>query len=161
MALLRTFLGAISCAAALAKPASLGLSVEPNGVFTVTLNGSPWLAGGEVIVDDLSAAAGTLVPGSTDLQRGHGHDALGAYDEKSVEWQDKDGHAVVVTSFRTYPADPSTIVFEQRFPSERGAVANASLSARTVFPAFVRGAAASIMGIAGSPDLDCFAYHGR
>jgi hypothetical protein len=157
--------------AAAPRPATLDLTITDDGLFTVTHDGQPWLSGGEVQVAGLSAAARTLVPAAPPSKRS-GHDSLGAHEATTLTWRaaaaaDANGSdsgaapLLLETSFRTYPADPSLIVFEQRFPTElqvttevtSGATAPSS-HASTVFPGFTR----SAFGSSGT--LDCFTFIG-
>ena len=112
-----SLLGSVVCAQ------KLGLTVDTtDGTFAITHDGHAWLTGGEVMVGGLAASAGELKLASTGTSAGT--DALGAYAATTLRWADaKDAAAAVMmeTSFRTYAADASAIVFEQSFPGGLGA----------------------------------------
>eukprot|EP01051_Picozoa_sp_SAG22_P012094 SAG22_NODE_1228_length_5083_cov_2.820425_2_plen_779_part_00 len=166
-------------AAAAATPA-LDLSVSKDGSFVIAMDGAPWLKGGEVQAGGLSSSAGTLVPSGAPAKT-TGTDKLGAYSATTLQWAKKgapqSAGALMTTSFRTYAADPSTIVFEQLFPAGLAgqAAANVALpagvydrdapdaawrpggakdGAQTIFPGFSRSSPGH------DAPLPCFAYHG-
>ena len=157
--------------------AALGLTVGYDATFSITLNGQPWLSGGEVRVGNLSSSAGTLtLIGGASITTGA--DAMGWYNATAFRWGASPTAApLMITSFRTYEADAGVITFEQLFPAalnftamgaqtplrvvgtplrDSGAsyVATDGPSASTLFPGFARGA--------GGPSdaRPCFAYHG-
>lgn len=98
---------------------SLRLIVETNGAFTINRAGRVWLTGGEYRVNGLSSADGTLALLSPPTSS-RGIDGLGSFAATSLTWGDPGaGDRVMMrTTFRTYPEDPSIIVFEQLFPNE-------------------------------------------
>ena len=157
--------------------AALGLTVGYDATFSITLNGQPWLSGGEVRVGHLSSSVGTLtlIGGASATM---GADAMGWYNATTFRWGASPTAApLMITSFRTYEADAGVITFEQLFPAalnftamgaqtplrvlgtplrDSGAsyVATDGPSASTLFPGFARGA--------GGPSdaRPCFSYHG-
>lgn len=161
----------------LVHTSKLHLIVNDDATFDITLDGQPWLSGGEVRVGALSSSAGTLVLAS-GARPSTGTDALGAYNATTFAWASKHGSApLLLTSFRTYGADAGVVTFEQRFPlalnlTELGAqeplrvtgrprrtsgstyVVTDGPSASTLFPGFSRG------GGGPSDARPCFAYHG-
>ena len=112
----------------LALPATLDLTF-PNGdasTFEITLDGQKWLSGSEVIVDGRSFTAKTLVP--VRQVNSTGVDQFGAFNETAVSWAHAVTHGpppatVMIASYKTYPADPSIIVFSQSFTNPIGATA--------------------------------------
>ena len=106
----------------LGRAQQLGLSVDTtDGSFAITHDGNAWLTGGEVVVGGLAASAGELVVASSGTS--NGKDALGAYSATTLKWadaKDAEGTVMMETSFRTYAADASAIVFEQSFPRALG-----------------------------------------
>ncbi|KAL1511081.1 hypothetical protein AB1Y20_005904 [Prymnesium parvum] len=144
---------ALALLSAPAAAATLKLAVASDASFTIEFDGTLWLSGAEVALAALSSRAGTLFPLGAP-RAGSGRDALGAFDSTAVEWGERSSNRTLMrTTFRTYPSDPATIVFEQYFPSEVNlSAARLSLSAATVFPGFARNP--------GPADgLRCFAYH--
>ena len=158
-----------TCAAA--ASASLGLAVGRNGSFAITHDGEPWIQSTGQVMLGGSAAVLVGAPVNSD-----GTDALGSYTRTTLQWKQQAAsgsasadHAATTmqlqASFRVYNADPSTILFEQRFPSAvtlsmpphsdsvgQGPVSVMSTS--TLFPSFDRGR----FGKAGT--LDCFSFIG-
>ena len=98
----------------------LELSIAKAGSFAISMDGRPWLRGGETQAGGLSSSAlareEKLLPSAPI--RSDGEDELGHYNRTSIEWRGVgNGRAIMTTSFRTYTSDPSTIVFEQLFPA--------------------------------------------
>ena len=155
-------------------PTLMSLQLSGGGNFTISLNGSPWLAGGEVRLGSSSSYDGSLVLTGAPTTHG-GKDALGAFEATTYSWALSSAKttAVMTTAFRSYPSAEGTVVFEQSFPSDvpldavgapspsMGATiadgagaAKSSEGAATLFPTFVRGD--------GGPqdELACASYHG-
>eukprot|EP01047_Picozoa_sp_COSAG01_P033027 COSAG01_NODE_2413_length_7745_cov_2.532304_1_plen_688_part_10 len=110
---------AVASSAAPPTAAKLGLNVEADGKFSITLNGKPWLSGGEVQISGNSAAAGELVPSGPPTTT-TGTDKLGAYKTTVLGWSKRESTRespiLMHTGFRTYPDNPSLVVFVQKFP---------------------------------------------
>jgi len=106
----------------LARAQKLGLEVDnADGAFKISMDGNPWLSGGEVQVSGLSLAKGELKIASNHATKGI--DSNGPYEATTFGWAattDAAAKVLMETSFRTYPADPFAIVFEQQFPSALG-----------------------------------------
>lgn len=128
----------------------LGLNIQDSGLFQITYDSEPWLVGGEVMVAGLSSSTNGIAPSKPFSTTGHDH--FGQYSATTFIWsQSNSGKDLMHTTFRTYPKDPSMIVFEQFFPSDITNAPNPlNLSAQTIFPSFDR---------SGSSNLNCFAYH--
>ena len=109
---------AAAAAATTAAAQVLDLTVEPSGMFAVSLDGKPWLAGAETGVQGAMASTGDLVPVGAITAAG-GVDILGAFTAKTIKWAKKGSTSVLMeASFKQYTADPAVIVFEQHFPTE-------------------------------------------
>ena len=93
---------------------SLDVAVSKTGSFAISLDGSPWLSGGETQAAGFSSSARTLTPSAPKTSSGT--DELGAYTSTTIDWSGG-GSVVMAASFRKYASDPSTIVFEQLFPT--------------------------------------------
>ena len=155
--------------------ASLSLTVETNGGFTIVHDGRTWLAGGDYRVNGLSSSAGTLALLSPPTTSG-GSDPLGRFKATTLVWGDPNAgdRALMHTTFRTYPSDPAVIVFEQFFPHEINLKEPAALpslgcvgigkqcaGASTLFPSFWRGQANDDHDESnGSRRLHTLSYHG-
>lgn len=132
---------------------NLSLSLSGDGSFSILRDGSEYLRGSEVQVAGLSAKKGTLNPVG-ERTTTSGSDEFGSYVQATFKWAATGSSDVLMlTSFRTYPADTTMIVFEQEFVKALGPDPASTSSARTIFPSFDRAT--------GPADhLDCFAYHG-
>jgi hypothetical protein len=99
---------------AVARAQNLDLTVANDGKFQISMDGKPWLTGGETQAGGFSSSAKTLTPSAPKTSTGT--DKLGAYKATTLEWSGG-GSMLMATSFRTYVSDPATIVFEQLFPA--------------------------------------------
>lgn len=118
----------------------------------MTLDGTLWLEGGEVRVGHLNSSELSR----TGRREGKGTDALGGYTYKTIQWSKAGSKSTLIeTSFRTYEADSSILVFEQFFPETLFLPARpwgkTMQAPATLFPSFRTSGPAK--------DLDCFAYH--
>ena len=134
----------------------LDLRLQADGKFDILVGGKPWLSGGDVRLGPDSSADGglVLVGGPTETT---GPD-LGGWNATTYTWALKSQHPpgpVMTTTFRSFPAQDGTLVFEQGFPAGLPVLEplgdTPSEGARTLFPSFARSSGA---------DLPCFAYHG-
>ena len=168
----------------------LRLAIDDNANFNISLGGRLWLSGGNVVLDGLSAATGTLTLVGP-VQSAAGRDPLGGYEATTFAWADAaDPETVLLhTTFRQYPHDPTIIVFEQVFPRERlgpapepgpdvtTPAADPGLTTAGPQPPSPDGAAGPahkppppraartlfptfVRNVGPADSLDCFAYHG-
>eukprot|EP00937_MAST-01D_sp_MAST-1D-sp2_P002400 g2400.t1 len=114
-------LALVGVLASLSAAQEFALSVQDDGLFSITHDGNAWLEGGaEYQAGGLSKAAGSLVTTGAPT-KGSGTDALGAYASTTLSWSGTSSNDVIMeTSFRTYASDAGLIVFEQSFPSGLG-----------------------------------------
>ena len=141
----------------------LGLSIEADGHFTISLDGKIWLASADYAVMDASTSNGTLVlMGAPNTSMGS--DELGTYSATTLKWaRQNDTLGLMYTTFRHYTKDDA-IVFEQSYPhgispTGRSRIISSEMDdlssegTITTFPSFRRNP-----GPADS--LACFSYHG-
>ena len=135
----------------------LDLRLQADGKFDILVGGKTWLSGGDVRLGPDSSADGglVLVSGPTETT---GPD-LGGWNATTYTWALKSQSPpgpVMTTTFRSFPAQDGTLVFEQGFPAGLPVLEpldgdTPSEGARTLFPSFARSTGAN---------LPCFAYHG-
>lgn len=149
----------------------LSLRVEPDGAFTLGIDGLPLLSGDEYRVGRLSSFDGSLVLLAPPA-RSVGWDVFGPYEAVSLSWT-AGGHGALSSmpgelmrcTFRTYPWDAGQVVVEQFFPSgldlASAALApsadtpDAALPTSTLCPGFRRGPADP-----AANELRSISYHG-
>jgi hypothetical protein len=116
MMMLRALVATLS--ATLAAAQTLDIKVETTGMFAITLDGKPWLAGAETMAAGAAASTGALVPLGAPAAS-TGSDELGAFKATTLKWAKKGSSSVLMEGiFKQYPADPAVIVFTQHFPAE-------------------------------------------
>ena len=121
---------------------------QADGNFDILVGGKPWLSGGDVRLGPDSSADGglVLVSGPTETT---GPD-LGGWNATTYTWALKSQHPpgpVMTTTFRFFPSQDGTVVFEQGFPAGLPVLEplgdTPSEGARTLFPSFARGSGAA------------------
>jgi hypothetical protein len=149
----------------------LSLRIEPDGAFSLGIDGLPLLSGDEYRVGRLSSSDGSLVLLAPPA-RSVGSDAFGPYEAVSLSWTAGDHGAqtsapgeLMRCTFRTYPSDVGLVVVEQFFPSgldlasaalaPSAGTPDAALPTSTLCPGFRRGPADPAADM-----LRSISYHG-
>lgn len=99
---------------------SLSVSVSPDGVFTVYVNGAEWLTGGGPSLDlPQRSKTGLTLHGAPT--RGNGTDPLGQFTSTVLHYG-MGGKEVVTASVKVYADKPWLVAFEQAWPVGLGAI---------------------------------------